>query len=156
LPSAQSQQALPTSFFFGVTKGRSFIQTTPGAPVLETNAYSFYAFIADRSAASSLVFTASVTSPSGTVVLQPNAPGESIDNDAGAAFVTSAALDAAYPNGSYTFNFTSESDGSSSSTLDLAGNSYPGAPTHQYRSDIDRSGRGFRFEMGPFHRRHLE
>jgi len=114
--------------FCSIAKGVYYDQTAGGAPVLKLSRP--YLFNAQVVPVANLVFTAQVTPPIGNVrhlyqqSLASGAPFGFWDRAA-----TQAALDTAYPDGDYTFDIFSSSDGHQFVTNTIVAGSFPNAPT---------------------------
>lgn len=111
-------------FLLGVVKGQALSQTGPGAPVLQGSSPFLYNTFVD--------FSTLGTGTDVTVQRLPGGPviplvGESDSFNHEASFATRAALDAAFPSGSYRVTVHSR-DGTADATLALGGDTYPNDP----------------------------
>jgi hypothetical protein len=119
--------------FYGLNKGRLFVQASTSVPVPDSNnPFSVFAFAADRNPDGNGINSVTVDFEGGPLVLVPQATQRKIsaliDREALVSFVTQTALDANFPNGDFTFNFDTVQDGVFSFTVALNGDSYPAAP----------------------------
>ena len=121
LPSGAADVAIVVA-----TKGQSFSQTTPNSPVLAPGTpFAFSAFV-DLTTPGA-VNTVSLRLPNGTTLqLAKDENGMSFHLDYPA--VSQSALDAVYPNGTYTFTINAAHDGLKTVTVILSGDSYPSTP----------------------------
>ena len=111
---------------FGVVKGQQFVQSNTNLPALQSGSSSSFSAFADAIAGT--VNSASLCLPTGVtnMLISEGAKLELSTN-----FPTKAALDAAYPNGVYTFNFNTTDDGTNiMAPLNLSGDSYPPNAPH--------------------------
>lgn len=108
----------------GIVKGVAHQQTGQTTVVLRSNPYQLEAFV-DLSASGS-VLTATVT-PTGRTAAPLADDGEGWELFS--EFSSQAALDAAFPNGNFTFNLTGKNDGARSVVVLVTGDAYPSVPT---------------------------
>jgi hypothetical protein len=109
---------------FGLVKGVEYRQTSPAAPSLvDGSPYVFNAF-ADSNGG--LLLGGSLTLPNATVrqFVATNGNSPSLEG----VFPTQAALDAAFPPGTYTVTLVTQNNGTQNSQLPLPAGAFPGAP----------------------------
>ncbi len=103
----------------GVVKGNTYVQASAGAPVPDALPFLFEAFADGHE---NTVTSGSLKLPGGSI------QSLGADFDLHVEFPTVAALDAAYPPGSYTVTVNTVDDGTRSITLALPSGSFPAAP----------------------------
>ncbi len=127
--------AMPLSLWAGdidvgevtILKIHDLIQTSTADPIDEATPYSFNIYLNDSSSSSALITNAAYVPPGGSSTsLIGGGDGEF---DFEQSFATQAAMDAAFPNGTYDFTLqTTTIPATYSPSLTLSGNSYPPAP----------------------------
>ena len=121
----QAGDPVPAARQYLIAKGVHYIQTGPGTPVLVTNApYQAMANVDPISSAS--IFSVTLMIPGGDI-LTLNTNDFDSQWEIKDSFSSRAAMDAAVPNGTYTFTITG-ADGTHMPSLSLSGDKYPNAP----------------------------
>lgn len=110
--------------YFGVIKGQAFLQSSDASVVPDGSLNSVFQAIASPAAPGYLT-NATFRTPASTLVTIPNSAGlfafEKI-------FSSVTAMDAAYPNGSYTLTLGTVHDGTKTAVVTLTANNYPTTP----------------------------
>jgi hypothetical protein len=108
---------------YHVAKGQQFIQTGTGAPVL--NGATPYIFDASANLSAANAATGTLTLPNSTSKPFNVQPDELKLKE---AYASQTSLDAADPDGNYTFTLITVHDGTKNLTLNLSGVPFPNAP----------------------------
>lgn len=114
----------PDVRFFAVVKGQEYGQAGDAAPVpASVNPFLFSAVVEMTS--SNAVSSATLRLPAGTPIELPRQPTRFVLTG---LYATQAALDAAYPNGTYVMTLEATHDGRKTVPFDLVGDAYPATP----------------------------
>ena len=117
----------PDVLDYYVVKQEAYLQVGPASLVPNTNYGPFIAYLGLVQSALDTVPLASVMLPTGTEVALPwGSTGIQLQTQEG--FPTQAALDAAYPPGTYTFGLYAKDDGLQFPALSLPSAAYPNPP----------------------------
>jgi hypothetical protein len=110
---------------YALIKSRTYNQTNATDVVLGTNAPFQFVAVVDASPAN--VTSANVETPLSAFYTLTNNPGIGAFA-VSRVFTNQAALDAVFPNGSYTFTIDAVNDGTKNLFIPITGNAYPTAP----------------------------
>jgi hypothetical protein len=134
---------------YALIKSRTYNQTNATDAVLGTNAPFQFIALVDANPAN--VTSANVETPLSTFYALTNNPGIGAFA-VSRVFTNQAALDAVFPNGSYTFTINAVNDGTQIPTIELNGNLYPAAPrvTNYAAAQLLRPSSNFTVQWTPF------
>lgn len=134
---------------YALIKNRSYDQTNATTTVLIPGLA--FQFIAVVDASTLNVSSATVQTPLGPIVPLTNTPGIGPFSHT-LAFSNQAAMDALYPNGSYTFTMNAVNDGTRTPAIPITGNLYPAAPlvTNYAAAQLIRPASNFTVQWNPF------